>query len=119
MLETETKKTNCKSLLINPKEFTNDTYVDFCRLYMIERMHEVTPINTMLDYKTITRLINSFEYSRWLKLINDTEKIVFINKIYNLCMAQTNGIEHYSREFLYDHLTYLATMYPSLNRGSE
>ena len=100
---------------INPTELNEESYIEYCRLYLIQRVYEVLS-SYGVEYGNIYRLINAIDPSYFDSLITETGKILLINKIYSIFMATYNM--EISREYLYQHAENLAKYNPSLYRGN-
>ena len=101
---------------INPKELTEDTYEYYCRLFLIERINEVIPITSEVQYRHIVKIIHSVNPILFEKLHLETNKILLLNEIYSKFMMVTN--EELSREYLYKQMVALADVDPSNPKNS-
>ena len=99
---------------INPKELTEETYEYFCRMYLIERIYEIIPVTSEIEYGHISKLINCISPVLFKNLNLETNKILLLNKIYSLFMEATN--EQLSREFLYEKMVHIASYDPALHK---
>ena len=97
---------------INPKELTPETFEYYCRLYLIERIYEVIPVTSEIQYGNVCNLINSVDSILFNNLQIETNKILLLNQIYALFMQLSN--EALSREFLYEKVSHLASYDPVL-----
>ena len=97
---------------VNPKELTEDTYEHYCRLYLIERIYEIIPSTSNLEYGHVSKLINCISSSLFKNLQLETNKIILLNKIYSLFREATNEI--ISHEFLYNQMVHIASYDPAL-----
>ena len=97
---------------VNPRELTSDTYHYYCRLYLIEKIYEVIPVTSEIEYGHITKLINCIDPVLFKNLYLETNKLLLLNQIYALFMEATN--ESISREFLYEKMVHLANYDPAL-----
>lgn len=96
---------------IDPRELNEDSYVEYCRLYLTERLYEVTPVTAIFNYGNISRIIKCINRDMYLNLNTETGKLLLLNKIYSLFME---GNQAYDREFLYKHMCHLANYNPKL-----
>ena len=97
---------------VNPRELTPETYEYYCRLYLIERIHAIIPATSPLNYGNVAKLINCIDPILFENLNLETNKLLLLNKIYSLFMSATN--EEISREFLYKHVSHIASYDPAL-----
>lgn len=99
-----------------PSDLNKTTYEEYCRLYLIERINDVIPsLTSKITYNGIYRLINIIHSDLFTDLDNETTKIILLNKIYSLFMAQYNEI--LSREYLMDHLNHLSKICEEFKKG--
>ena len=98
---------------INPKDLNEDTYEYYCRLYLIERIYEIIPATSEIEYKHVAKIINSIDTILFKNLYVETNKILLLNQIYSLFMQLSN--EEISRVFLYERITHLASYDPAVN----
>ena len=103
---------NVSTGVVNPKELTPDTFKYYCRLYLIERIYEVIPVTSMIEYGHITKLIYCVDPILFKNLHLETNKILLLNEIYCLFMENTN--QELSRQFLYEKISHLASYDPAL-----
>ena len=67
---------------INPKELNEDSYVEYCKLYLIQRIYEIIPAISGTEYKHISTLINCINRDMFLSLNTETGRILLLNKIF-------------------------------------
>ena len=97
---------------VNPSELTPETYVYYCKLYLIERIAEVIPSTSITEYGDVCKLINCIDPILFKNLQLETNKLLLLNKIYSLFMEGTK--EELSREFLYEKVCHIAKYNPEL-----
>lgn len=97
-------------LKINRDEFNKETYVEFCLLYLKDRFYKEVPITCPLEYRHISKLINTISSSMLLDIQTATTQLILINKIYSLFLSI--GVE-YSKEFIHDCINHLINNYPT------
>ena len=93
---------------INPKDLTKETYYVYCRLYLIQKIHDVIPISSLIEYRHIATLINGIDPFLFMNLHIETNKILLLNHIYSMFMSLNAEL---SKEFLYDIMVHLASYY--------
>lgn len=84
---------------INPLELTKETYIEYCRLYLTDKIHAIVPIGSLLEYRHVSRIIKLIDSNLFLNLNTETGKLILLNKIYSLFMEAGN--HQLSREFLH------------------
>lgn len=97
-------------LKINRNEFTKETYVEFCRLYLNDKFYKEVPITCPLEYRHISKLINTISSTMFMDIRTETTQLVLINKIYSLFLSI--GVE-YSKEFIHNCIIHLINNYPT------
>ena len=85
---------------INPKELTRETYLEYCELYLIDKIYAVIPITVPLSYNNVSKLIGCINTHLFLTLNTETSKLLLLNRIYTLFMEAGNF--ELSKEFLYE-----------------
>lgn len=106
-------KTHVSTTGINPADLTPDTYEYYCRMFLIERIYEIIPIVSNIQYGDVSRLINRVDSILFKDLHLETNKILLLNRIYCLFMESTNQM--ISKEFLYEKVSHIAKYDPALN----
>lgn len=100
---------------IDPKDLTEDKYIDFCKMYLTERIHEVIPPTELL-YRHVSKLIKCIRPVLFKDLYIETNKILLLNKIYSLFMEVDVEL---SRAFLYEKVSYIAQYDPKLHKKDD
>ena len=101
---------------INPRDLNKKTYVEYCRLYLTEKIYEQIPATCPLKYNHVSRLINCINPIMFDNLTVETNKILLLNKIYSLFMV--TDVELY-RPFLYELIMHISGYNPELYKKSE
>ena len=83
------------------------------RLYLIEKIYEVIPSTSMVQYKDVANIINSINSVLFEELDKETNVVLLINQIYSMFLSITN--EELSRVFLYEKVKHLASYDPVVN----
>lgn len=104
-----------KKGFINPAELTPDTYIHYCRLYLIERIYKMCPITSGINYGHVSRLINMMDYKLFRNLNIETNKVILINYLYSLFLSCLE-IE-LPKDVLYTYAEHFASYDPNLNKG--
>ena len=102
---------------VNPRELNETTYYYYCTLYLTERIYEVIPVTSDIQYGDVAKLINAINPELFERLYVETNKVILLNQIYSLFMQASN--EELSREFLYNHVTHLSKYDPELYEDKE
>lgn len=97
---------------VDPRELTPETYQYYCRLYLIERIYEVTPATSLIEYGHVAKLVNCISPILFKNLQLETNKILLLNEIYSTFMEATN--QPISRQFLYEKICHIASYDPAL-----
>ena len=97
---------------VNPRDLTPETYEYYCRLYLIERIYEVIPVTSEIEYRHVAKIINAIDPVLFRNLNVETNRILLLNEIYSRFMTNTD--EQLSREFLYDKVAHIASYDPAL-----
>jgi hypothetical protein len=100
---------------VNPAELNEETYDEYCRLYLIEKIYGAIPVTSPVGYKHVAKLINCIHPSLFKNLQTETAKLILLNKIYSLFMQL--DVELY-RAFLYEQVTHISKYDPLLYRES-
>lgn len=98
---------------INPKELNEVTFKYYCRLYLIEKIYEVIPSTSQVQYKDVANIINSINTVLFEELNKETNVILLLNQIYSMFLSITN--EELSRVFLYEKIKHIASYDPAIN----
>lgn len=83
---------------VNPMDLNNDTYPIYCQLYLIQNIYEIIPSTSLIEYRHVSGLIKLIPNVLYQNLNTETDKLLLLNKIYQLFMEF--GVE-LSREYLY------------------
>lgn len=106
-----------ETIKIDPTELNEETYVVYCKLYLIERIFEVIPSTSLVQYRHVSKLINSINPILFNDLNTETGKLILLNKIYSTFKSGTN--EDLYRPFLYEKISHIAQYDPKLHKKDD
>lgn len=98
--------------VIKQDELTPETYLYYCRLYLIE--HISNNVSSNINYGIVSKTIHRIDPILFKNLNLETNKILLLNQIYSFFMEENERI---SQEFLYEKISHIANYDPEINKG--
>ena len=87
------------------KNFNESTYEYYCRLYLIEEIYEIIPVDSEIDYGIVAKIICSLDPILFTRLNTDMGKVTMANEISRLFMFI--GDTRLPEDLLIKFVTYL------------
>lgn len=100
---------------INPKELTRDLYLQYCRMYLTQKICEVIPSTSPTNEYHVKCSIEGVDTVLFDHIDTETGKLILVNAIYQMFTYVTE--EELSREYLYELVSNLAEVFMSADRS--
>ena len=71
---------------VQAEDLNSDTYVCYSRLYFIEKIYEIIPKDSRVEYRHVSNLINCISSTLYQGLHTEMGKVTIVNKISSLFM---------------------------------